>query len=143
MRTERELFSYRFPANGPLHFRGPGFPLLAWLKVMAELAQLNSECLHAVLRTKGYPTVGFDAAILALGFLHDLDREVILDDEDHLRVTQMARRSGGHPANLQSMCSEGFVDDFFGAWEPEAEDDIGVDGKFDPTPFTREIFDFR
>lgn len=132
----RELISYRSPTSGDAHIKKI-FNLNNRATLLAEIAQFNSEILEASILKK--------ADSKAFEFLHkyveDLSSVTIegvnfFDKEDAYRLDYL-RRKYPLPPNVLHVMTEGHVEDFFGAWLPEDNDDDA----FDPDEKWGLIFD--
>jgi hypothetical protein len=131
LRNRRELFSYHFPLSGPdlagAEALDPdkGVPLT---RMIAELASLNSECLDASLRK--HASMDIDVKILPdheWASIYDRVGVSTQDPNDRYRFGQLVQ-GWKTVAPLEIMCSDGLMDDVYGAWSH-------VDGRvgaFDP-----------
>jgi len=140
LRADREMFSYKFPALG---FSGSGnanqFDRVVELcSLLAENAELNSECLEASFRKNVKGEYSINPEIVKLCFLYESDAGVHLDREDYYRTDYMKRKMNG-PYCLSMMATEGLVEDFFGSWFPEEDDK----GHYNPDDNWQIIFPFR
>jgi hypothetical protein len=138
LRFDRELFSYRFPAQGIARSTMNGqFKRVADLcSLLSENAQLNSECLEASIKRNVTGRFGLNPAIVKRCFVYGEGPEAI-DDDDYYRTDYMARAEYT-PCNLRTMASEGLVEDYFGSWFPEDEEG----DPYDPDRDTQIIFPF-
>lgn len=143
----REMFSYKFPAEG---LRGsfasivPGLgDVTALCQFVAEMAQLHSECLQSSFRD--LPDVELPNASAALGrFLHYEHRSSnisVIDDEDWYRLWQFARHSN-KPMSLHLTARPGLVGDFFQPWISNKENGGKADQYDADDTDWRAIFDF-
>jgi plasmid maintenance system killer protein len=118
--AQREIFSYRFPASGPAFFENWS-PVtvqeaIHMCSLLAEVAQLNSECLSSSLNKNApgpYLIVGgegFELCSMYEG--SDFDD---VDYDDAYRSTKYAKH-GSKPLCLYWTATEGLVEDFFGSW---------------------------
>lgn len=134
-----ELYSYKFPANGLSEFFD-----LDWNKfieectLIAEITQFFSEQLQYCLSRITHKDFELDCDILEKGFNYYGEEYHFVDYEDYYRLGYFYRKQK-HPLNLYWMLSEGMVDDFFGAWVSEIEDNCKEE-KFDPDRNIRIIF---
>lgn len=138
----RELFSYKFPANGLRSVSESGSDgidkAIEVCSVIGEIAQINSECLHSSLGKNVHEEIGVDMEILKKCFLYETNNGAIHDSEDWYR-TDYFKRHKSTPCNLQWTAREGLVEDFFGAW---CSEDSG-DGSYDPDTNWQIIFPFN
>lgn len=120
----RELFSYRFPANGlgsveeKYQIKIEDAELIC--RLLCELAQLNSELIDVSLRKNAIGKYNVDLNILKDGFLYNTNGQTFIDNEDRSRLDKMARNMD-KPTNLFFTISDGQIEDFFGAWDQNYE----------------------
>ena len=137
----RELFSYKFPANG---IKGLSNDIVVdigecieFCSLLSEIAQFNSEILQQSFDKNVKKEYDFVENILSKGFEHDFeDGDTIFDQEDYYRIGFIIRKVK-RPYNLQWMMTEGMVEDFFGAWCSENDENNDV---FDPDVNWQIIF---
>ena len=117
LRADREMFSYRFPAQGVrrLDMGGAYERVVNLCSLLAENAELNSECLDASFAKHVTGTYEMNPEIVKLCFLYESDAGVFVDNDDYYRTGYMARKMTG-PCSLSIMATEGLVEDFFGSW---------------------------
>lgn len=137
----RELFSYKFPANGIIGLDKNIVvdieKAIQFCSLLSEIAQFNSEILQQSFDKNVKKEYEFVDDILSKGFEHDLEEGYsIIDDEDYHRIGYILRKVK-RPYNIQWMMTEGMVEDFFGAWCSEED---GKDEVFDPDKNWRIIF---
>jgi hypothetical protein len=143
----REMFSYRFPAQG---LRGSFASIAPELEevttvcqFLAELAQLHSECLESSFRS--LPDVELPNASQALKTLLLYEprslNSAVTDAEDWYRLWQFARHSN-KPLSLHLTARPGLVEDFFGAWSLDEDHNEGFDVYDADSQDWRIIFDF-
>lgn len=127
----RELFSYKFPATGIRDDQEKNYSYdktVELSRALCELAQLNSaeieryiikNCLNDIDEWKE-----MDNEYLKYCFAYLIeDKNIkIIDDEDMYRINYI-RRKQPFPVSLYYTMTEGMVEDFFGAWCSESEDD--------------------
>jgi hypothetical protein len=120
--VSRELFSYKFPATGLSGQISESFPSFSQVikvcRYIAEVAQLNSECLERAFSQLGRPNGDFSEELLRRIFEHEhkLLPIPLHDDEDYYRLGRTLIKLG-RPVSLQMTATEGLVEDFFGAWD--------------------------
>ena len=120
LQNSRELFSYKFPANGiknNIEIKNNRFEeLVKMCTIIAEISQLQSVqlefCLGKILERKIFQ-VNHD--ILKNGYQYAGRKNIFIDSEDWYRIDYFVRKQP-YPINLYFMLSEGMVEDFFGAW---------------------------
>jgi hypothetical protein len=85
-------------------------------QLLAELSQLNSECLEAALRKhapQSFSVVfGEDVELSAL---YDVGGDVLMDSDDGYRLSWFARRMST-ATTLAMMRTDGLVEDFLRTW---------------------------
>ncbi|MBW4057058.1 MAG: hypothetical protein HIU83_17025 [Proteobacteria bacterium] len=138
----RELFSYKFPANGIGSLSKSEIiqieDAIRICAVICEISQVHSECLHFSLQQYVTNPVDVDMQILKKCFLYETNEGVFHDSEDWYR-TNYFKRHKVTPWNLYWTAREGLVEDYFGSWcaeEPE-------EGSYDPDINWRIIFPFN
>lgn len=137
----RELFSYKFPANG---IKGLNKDMvvdigeaIAFCSLLSEITQFNSEILQQSFDKNVKKEYEFIDDILSKGFEYDLDDGCpIIDDEDYYRIGYILRKVK-RPYNIQWMMTEGMIEDIFGAWCSEKD---GKEDVFDPDKNWQIIF---
>jgi hypothetical protein len=142
-RTSRELFSYRFPAQGPaalpLTRRVNMLRAVRITTILCELAQLHSEALDASLQKHDTAKVGYSPEVLRQAMIHaGRNGYTLIDKEDNYRIGQLVRNEA-RPRHLWGYIREGFVEDFLGAWlehkRPRTGDFDGGDTRSIVYPF--------
>lgn len=141
----RELFSYAFPASG-LSSSSQSTPpeindLIDVCQAVAELAQLNSECIQSAFRKVEPVQLDKDSPTMRklYEYEHRDGRSSFKDADDAYRLWQIERHTQ-RPLALHTMARPGLVEDFFGAW---LGDDEKSDDCYDPDSTDwRIIFDF-
>ena len=136
LKAQRELISYRAPSSGDDQVLRCN-RLLDLCSLLAELAQFNSELMEKSLERHGNP-VAFkllEECVYQIANV-TINNHTFSDREDAYRLGYFMRKQ---PllANLQSMMTEGHVDDFFGAWAAEQDNP----DQFDPDEMKQIIFD--
>ncbi|MFC1678699.1 hypothetical protein ACFL2T_00565 [Elusimicrobiota bacterium] len=122
-REVREIFSYKFPANGIKglsEYRLQDFDsLISDCRTLVELAQFNSECLEMSYGKHAAGHFTFNKDIIDNLFEGTgKDRALVIDDEDLYRIGYVCRKQP-HPLNLAFRMTEGMTEDWFGSWCPE------------------------
>ena len=133
----RELFSYRFPANGINDFAVDLEETINVCAYLAEFAQLQSEALEKQNFKKEQLEINLDREILQKGFIYRGKKHEFLDDEDWYRLDYMVRKQP-FPVSLYFTLSEGMVEDFFGSWCSQLDDDN--EDNYNPDDNWRLIF---
>ena len=117
-RDYRELFSYKFPSNGITDFKIETSEAISISTLLAEIAQFQSEVLERRILSKDKLVKQFDDSILEMGYTFKGKTYEFIDQEDKYRLGYLIRKQP-FPTSLYLTLTEGFVDDFFGAWCPE------------------------
>ena len=135
LKAFRELISYRAPSSGD-RFPKPDFDIYGYSRCFLEVAQLQSELLEALIDKNVTET--FELQDEVLSHVTDIDMEDVHfhDQEDWYRLGYLARKHP-RPTNILHIMSEGHVEDFFGSWCAEEEDE----GSFDPDENWQILFD--
>jgi|GEM_PF-965296 len=144
LKTLRELISYRAPssAEGAMSFL-KDIDIVQHCRLFVEMAQLMSELLEKALLSsynkEELLKFGLDNNILQHAYRHKIDDVEIYDKEDAHRIKYFERK---YPvlANIMHMMSEGHVEDAFGAWCSD-NDDEDEQANFNPDAEWRVIFD--
>jgi hypothetical protein len=143
----REMFSYKFPAEG---LRGPFASIIPELddvteicQFVAEAAELHSECLQSAFRN--LPEVELPNASEPLARFMEYEHKsldtLIIDNEDWYRLWQFTRHSD-KPISLHLTARPGLVEDFFGAWRSDGKSVGNIDQYDADRTDWRIIFDF-
>lgn len=118
----RELFSYKFPANGlhSIYSSTINFEMAVKLATLiSEVAQFNSQQLqYCICNQYDLEALELDINILKRAFEYEGPYCVFTDREDWYRLNYIIRKRK-FPLNLHWTMTEGLVEDFFGAWCPE------------------------
>lgn len=141
----RELFSYRFPAQGLHITNNVDFSYSKTVELctlLVELAQFNSKVIESYVRRNCMGNVSkwvnLDMDYLKHCFCYKFDNYdyELIDDEDWYRIDYIRRRQP-LPVSIYYTMTEGMVEDFFGAWCSEND----CDGeRYDPDNDWRIIF---
>ena len=137
-RDYRELFSYKFPANGIGDFSVSYHEAVSVCSFLAELAQLQSE----ILENRNFKRIDIETKlnrdILKKAFIYQGKKCYFGDDEDWYRLDYISRKQP-FPVNLYFTLTEGMVEDFFGAWYDYTDENDDID-KYNPDDNWRLIF---
>jgi hypothetical protein len=138
----RELFSYHFPANGikslPENYIISPEQAVEICTLNCELAQFISEVLQQSLEKNAPEEYELSIDKLKNGFLYNTYDLVFGDVEDWYRLDYITRKVR-KPFCLSWMITDGLLEDFFGAWYPEDEDEY-EEGFFNPDKNLSVIF---
>lgn len=139
----RELYSYRFPANGLNPYSSDGESVIkeeiaiSNARLLTELAQFNSEIMQVmsdrhIQETFELTNQDLEEGYKYKGYLIDENEKLIdlRDSEDWYRLTYFVRKQIYTPINILWIAREGLIEDFFGAWTHERFEDN--DEAFDP-----------
>lgn len=131
LQAHRELFSYRFPLSGPGIVGIAALDVdaaIAFARLIAELASLNSECLDGALRK--YASMELPVAPIAdheWATAYEIAGISTPDPDDRYRFGKFVR-GWKTVAPLEVMTSDGLADDIYGNWT-DPDDRAGM---FDP-----------
>ena len=130
---QRELFSYRFPAQGFFTSNFQSDDLEQSIKtsqLFADLTQLNSACLEASVDKHGSPPFCYNKdEIIKHISRYEENEEKVFDGDDDYRAKYFMRKTD-KPYSIYSLATEGLTEDFFGAWV--SEDEAAENGVYDP-----------
>ena len=122
LKAQRELIAYRAPSSGDYGIN-ENLDISTLCTILVELAQFNSEILEQSIH-KHAPSEAFvfnKKYIQQLSTI-SINGMVFHDNEDWYRLDYL-RRKWPTPPNILHIMTEGHTEDFFGAWEPEKEND--------------------
>lgn len=138
-RDYRELFSYKFPANGISDFSVSYEEAVKTCGFLAEVAQLQSE----ILENKNFKRTDIETKlnrdVLKKAFIYQGEKYHFLDNEDWYRLDFISRKQP-FPVNLYFTLTEGMVEDFFGAWYDYSDEESDNVDKYNPDDNWRLIF---
>ena len=136
LKAERELISYRAPSEGDWNTLAESERAIEMCRLLAEIAQFDSELLEASVDKKADASMFvLQASVLEPVRTVEIDGMVFKDYEDAYRLDYLSRKHPW-PANLRHTITEGHVDDFFGAWLSDSDEP----GMFNPDESIRLIF---
>ena len=128
-KSMRELFSYKFPALGLKALeRSKDYEIdtiITICSLICEIAQLHSELMQASILKNASDDVKLEEAALKCCFEYDINGNTYIDQDDWYRINFMTRKMR-RSLNLHWMMTEGLVEDFFGAWIPEDDNENDV-----------------
>ena len=136
-REYREIFSYKFPANGLAEYELDYNATIELCQLLCELAQLQSKVLENSITKNVKSEYDLDWDILRVGFEYGEKNFNIIDQEDGYRLHYITKNQK-RPYSLHLTMTEGMVEDFLGSWYPENDDNI--DDFFNPDRNTQIIF---
>lgn len=136
-REYREIFSYKFPANGLTEHHLKLDDTIEICKLLCEIAQLQSKVLENSINKNVRTEFSLDWNILSIGYKYGEKNFKFIDREDGYRLDYITRKQK-RPYSLHLTMTEGMVEDFFGSWYPE--DDTNLDEVFNPDANWQIIF---
>ncbi len=152
LRNQRELFSYKFPADG-IRWNMKFDETVEICGLLAELTELVSWQIQKVYEKKFLDTaqkrddasrtwMELDQEVVKKIFSYDRGKETgdiiqWVDPEDWYRVNYIERKVK-YPTSVLFTMTEGMTEDFFGAWCDREED--GDDENFNPDKNWNLIF---
>jgi hypothetical protein len=87
--------------------------------LLAELSQLNSECLISALRRYGPGNLDIaDIDDVRLAIYYELGTDEDIDNDDYYRIGRYFEKHH-MPTTVSLMATEGLIEDFFGAYTGE------------------------
>lgn len=135
-KANRELISYRSPSSGDGNLLRHD-DIVNSAALLAEFAQMNSEILErSILKNSSKEHFIFRPSYASQLSEITIEERQFFDKEDAYRLGYLARKYP-LPTNIKHVMTEGHVEDFFGAWCAEEEDE----SVFDPDSNWRLIFD--
>jgi len=130
-REYREIFSYKFPANGLTEHKLKISDVIEKCKLLCEIAQFQSVILENSITKNVKQDFNFDTSLFKIGYMYGKDNFQFIDEEDRYRLSYIIRKQQ-RPYSLSSTMTEGMVEDFIGAWCPDPETEIETDFLYDP-----------
>jgi hypothetical protein len=138
----REIYSYGAPSSGPSLIDGLGIismdEIIDICRLLAEIAQMQSEILEISVDKHSHGDFELLDELAYLSFDFKLGEHSVYDEQDMIRFVYFYGKFP-RPTNLLCMVSEGHVDDYFGAWSSEEEDNHDM---YDPDDDHGIIFPF-
>lgn len=139
----REIFSYGAPSSGytlctditSVNMDNT----ISTCKLLAEIAQLQSEILEKSIDKHYKGDFSLTEENAEICFEYFINGTSVIDEQDTYRLGYYFRKYP-RPTNLLCMVSEGHVEDYFGAWCSNEEDES--DDKYNPDDNWRIIFPF-
>lgn len=136
-REYREIFSYKFPANGLTEHHLTVDNTIEICQLLCEVAQFQSKALENSITKNATEPFTLDWNILSVFHQYGEKHFQLIDKEDGYRLDYITRNQK-RPYSLHLTMTEGMVQDFFGAWYPE--DDSNLDNLFNPDANWQIIF---
>jgi hypothetical protein len=123
LKESRELFSYKFPSTGlNIVSEYNLYEIIEICSTLCELAQLTSEQIQKYTFKKCMDNYEEWNSVDLNYLKHTYSYNGITDSEDWRRIDYI-RRKQPFPASIYCTMTEGMVEDYFGAWCPDDEDD--------------------
>lgn len=123
-REYREIYSYKFPANGLTGHLLDFDKLVKTCRLLCEIAQLQSAVLEAAITKHITQKYAIDEMEIVRTFLYGEKNFQFIDSEDGYRLSHIQRKDS-RPFSIINTMTEGMVEDFFGAWcSDNDEDDV-------------------
>lgn len=123
LKESRELFSYKFPSTGlNIVNEYDLYEIIEICSTLCELAQLTSEQIQKYTFKKCMDNYEEWSSVDLNHLKHTYSYNGITDSEDWLRIDYI-RRKQPFPASIYYTMTEGMVEDYFGAWCPDDEDE--------------------
>lgn len=138
-RDYRELFSYKFPAKGIGDFSVLYDEAVNVCSFLAELAQLQSEILENKIFKRSNIETELNTNILDKAYIYQGKRYEFLDNEDWSRLNYISRKQP-FPVSLYFTLSEGMVENYFGAWYDDSDEEENNIDKYNPDDNWQLIF---
>jgi hypothetical protein len=143
LKDMREIYSYGAPSSGPSLCEDmtnvSHTNTVVLCQLLAEIAQLQSEILEMSLDKNFAGKFSLIREGSEKCFEYFISGQSIIDDEDVYRLGYYYRK-WPRPTNLLNMVSEGHVEDYFGAWCSDDEDED--EDIYNPDDDWRVIFPF-
>ena len=124
-RIYREIYSYKFPANG-LKEIGLNFDKIVDIcALLSEIAQLQSAILESAVTKHSKEKYEIDDEELSKLYSYGEEGFRFIDPDDGYRLDYIKRKVS-RPYSIMNTMTEGMVDDFFEAWcsQNEAPEDV-------------------
>ena len=124
-RIYREIYSYKFPANG-LQEIGLNFDKIVDIcSLLSEIAQLQSAILESAVTKHSKEKYEIDDEELSKLYSYGEEGFRFIDPDDGYRLDYIKRKVS-RPYSIMNTMTEGMVDDFFEAWcsQNEALEDV-------------------
>lgn len=124
-RIYREIYSYKFPANGTtsnkinLDFN----EVVNICALLSEVAQLQSASLERSITEHCQSNFDIDHRELRKIYLYGEEKFSFIDNEDGYRLDYIERKVH-RPLSIINTMTEGMVEDFFEAWCSENDEEI-------------------
>ncbi len=128
-REYREIFSYKFPANGLTNHKLNVEKTILICQLLCEISQLQSMVLENSYSKNITEEYDVDWELMDVGYSYGGVNINLIDEEDGFRLHLISKKQK-RPYSLASSMSEGMVMDFLGAWydsENESEENFNPD----------------
>lgn len=121
-REYREIFSYKFPANGLTEHLVKFDQVVTICRLLCELAQLQSAILESSITKHVTQKYEIDETEVTRTYLYGDKNFQFIDAEDGYRLGYIQRKVS-RPYSIINTMTEGMVEDFFGAWCSDSDDE--------------------
>ena len=135
-RIYREIFSYKFPAEGLKDMNLNFERVVELCSLLAEIAQLQSAILESAITKHCSEKYDVDEFELRKLYSYDEKGFKFFDSEDRYRLDYIKRKVS-RPYSIINTMTEGMVEDFFGSW---CSDDENYEDLYNPDQNWRIIF---
>ena len=124
-RIYREIYSYKFPANGLKGIELNFDKIVDICALLSEIAQLQSAILESAISKHCKEKYEIDDEELSKLYSYGEEGFRFIDPEDGYRLGYI-KRNVSRPYSIINTMTEGMVEDFFGAWcsQEEAPEDV-------------------
>lgn len=136
-REYREIFSYKFPANGLTEHHLSLDDTIEICALLCEVAQFQSKIMENSVTRNVKSDYQLDPNIVSIGYRYGEKNFKFIDREDGYRLDYIIRKQK-RPYSLHLTMTEGMIEDFFGAWYPE--DDSNLNEVYNPDSNWQIIF---
>ena len=124
-RIYREIYSYKFPANGLKEIELNFDKIVDICALLSEIAQFQSAILESAITKHSKKKYEIDDEELSKLYSYGEEGFRFIDLEDGYRLDHIKRKKS-RPYSIMNTMTEGMVDDFFGAWcsQNEVPEDV-------------------
>lgn len=119
-RIYREIYSYKFPANGLKEIELNFDKIVDICALLSEIAQLQSAILESAITKHCTEKYEIDDEELSKLYSYGEEGFRFIDPEDGYRLGYIKRKVS-RPYSIINTMTEGMVEDFFGAWCSQEE----------------------
>lgn len=138
-REYREIYSYKFPANGLTEHLVKFDQVVTNCRLLCELAQLQSAILESSITKHVTQKYEIDQSEVMRTYLYGDKNFKFMDEEDNYRLSYIQRKVS-RPYSIINTMTEGMVEDFFGAWCSDSDDEEENEDEYNPDANWHIIF---